>query len=101
MEIEGLERFAEGFIFESDEYDPYQVMERWLLDDVLSNKNELHFWACDKDYNDLIKFGDRKPTTKNNKVIEKALEFTADFEGEVYLDDFEISGFREDTAHGN
>lgn len=64
----------------------------WLYNEKASNEKELLFQAYDANLWPLPNFSTWKDKNWKQKQIEKALKFTKDFTGEVWLDDTKIKG---------
>ena len=63
------------------------MTEEWLYQEDKSNDSKLVFYGYDANLYPSPNFSNRPETEWNKKVIDRALEVTKYFKGEVWLDD--------------
>lgn len=61
--------------------------EEWLFQEGLSSDTKLVFYGYDANLYATPNFSERPDTDWKDKVVKRALEFTSEFDGEVWLDD--------------
>lgn len=66
------------------------MTEEWFLSDKHSTGSKLVFIGYDANLFPTVNFSERPKSKWNQKVIDRALEFTKDFDGEVWLDDYKV-----------
>ena len=69
--------------------------EEWLYEEELSTANKLVFYGYDANLCALRDFSKRQNSEWKQKIIDTALIFTGDFNGEVWLDDVCIKKAKE------
>lgn len=80
-------QYKSGFTVNGRE--PYMT-EDWLFSKEHSSDKKLVFQGYDANMCPMRDFSKRPKSGWNQKVINNALEFTQDFDGEVWLDDVRI-----------
>lgn len=66
------------------------MREDWVLSEDLSEMDKLVFLGYDANLYPMIDFNDFPETEWKEGIIKKALDFTKDFIGQVYLDSVRI-----------
>lgn len=79
-----MSKYETGFIVTGPE--PFMT-EEWLFQKDKSNQSKLVFYGYDANLTAMNPFSAWNDTGWKQGVVDRALEFTKDFEGEVWLDD--------------
>lgn len=66
------------------------MREDWILSEEHSETNKLVFLGYDANLYPMLDFKDFPETEWKEGIVKKALEFTEDFDGHVYLDSVKI-----------
>lgn len=86
-----MEKYTGGFTVRGKH--PIET-EEWTLSEKYSNEGRLVFLGYDANLYPMPNFSERPNNKISNawkeKVIERALEYTKDFNGEVWLDDVKV-----------
>ncbi|MEG0349544.1 hypothetical protein [Enterococcus sp.] len=82
-----MEKYNRGFTVNGNQ--PFMT-EEWLYQKDKSNGDKLVFYGYDANLCAMTSFSSWPRTEWKANVINRALEFTKDFDGEVWLDDVRI-----------